>query len=268
MSELSSSAQGQLSLPIPPLEFRRMVGPIEESFFDNPTGDLVIQDIPSDNYASVLDFGCGCGRIARQLLQQKPRPKRYLGFDLNPKLIDWCQRELAPHDPAFVFEHHDVFNPTFNPDPKKPSWLPMPADDHSFKLLLAWSVFTHTTQQQAMHYLREATRVLDKDGIMVATWFLFEKRYYPMMQEFQNALYINDTDPTNAVIFDREWLQRTLQSVGLGIVRAGAPTIRGFQWLLHIAPSSSNKAIIPLPEDRAPFGRLPPPSGPAPAPAG
>ena len=29
-----------------------------------------------------------------------------------------------------------------------------------------------------------------------------------MMQDFQNALYINDVDPTNAVIFDREWLRR------------------------------------------------------------
>ena len=29
-----------------------------------------------------------------------------------------------------------------------------------------------------------------------------------MMQDFQNALYINDVDPSNAVIFDREWLRR------------------------------------------------------------
>ena len=134
----------------------------------------------------------------------------------------------------------------------------MPAEDHSFKLVIAWSVFTHTTQDQAVHYLREAARVLDPNGIMVATWFLFEKRYYPMMQDFQNALYINDIDLTNAVIFDREWLQGMLQSVGLGTVHASPPGIRGFQWLLHIVPRGSNRTIIPLPEDRAPFGRLPP----------
>ena len=35
-----------------------------------------------------------------------------------------------------------------------------------------------------------------------------------MMQDFQNALYINDVDPSNAVIFDREWLRRRSETPG------------------------------------------------------
>ena len=41
------------------------------------------------------------------------------------------------------------------------------------------------------------------DGWLHASWFLFDKRLFPMMQPFQNALFINETDPSNAVIFDR-----------------------------------------------------------------
>ena len=75
MPELTSPAPWQFDLPLPPLELRRMVGPVEPKYFDNPTGQPIIENIPIDKYESVLDFGCGCGRIARQLLQQKIRPK-------------------------------------------------------------------------------------------------------------------------------------------------------------------------------------------------
>jgi SAM-dependent methyltransferase len=120
-------------------------------------------------------------------------------------------------------------------------------------------VFTHTTQAQTEHYLREAARVLRPDGLLVASWFLFEKRFFPMMHDWQNALYINIDDPSNATIFDREWLELSLRNLGLGVVEAVQPHFRGYQWLLHIAPIAAGRPIIPIPEDEAPFGRLPPP---------
>ena len=98
-----------------------------------------------------------------------------------------------------------------------------------------------------------------RDGMLVASFFLFEKRYFPMMHDFQNALYINVEDPWNAVIFDREWLETSLRSLDLGVVRAIPPAVRGFQWLLHIRRLSDGILLCRLPEDRAPFGRLPPP---------
>ena len=49
---------------------------------------------------------------------------------------------------------HDVDNPSFNPGPGKPPLLPMPAEDDAFSLVVALSVFTHTTQAHAEYYLR------------------------------------------------------------------------------------------------------------------
>jgi SAM-dependent methyltransferase len=247
------------ALPIPPFEIRQLVGLTDEAAYDNPRGTPVIPNIPLDCYESVFDFGCGCGRIARQLLQQTPRPKRYLGIDLHKGMIDWCQRNLAPPDRSFKFRHHDVFNAGFNPDARKPKFLDLPAEDHSFKLIVAWSVFTHTTQSQTEHYLREVARILSAGGVLVSTWFLFEKRYFPMMQDFQSALYINEYDLANATIFDREWLELTLSGLGLSIVRVVPPWIRGFQWEMQIAHTSSGRSQVCLPMDRAPFGRVPPP---------
>jgi hypothetical protein len=97
------------------------------------------------------------------------------------------------------------------------------------------------------------------DGELAASFFLFEKRFFPMMHDFNNALYVTIEDPTGAVIFDREWLETSLSALGLGVVRAEPPDVRGFQWLLHIRRLSPGEPIVPLPEDHAPFGRMPPP---------
>ncbi|HZO07354.1 MAG TPA: class I SAM-dependent methyltransferase, partial [Solirubrobacterales bacterium] len=107
-------------LPIPPLEMREAVGPTDPAAFDNPGGAPVFPDLPESAYRSVLDFGCGCGRLARQLIQQQPQPQRYLGIDLHPVMVEWCAANLAPAAPQFEFRHHDVHYPTWNPGEGKP----------------------------------------------------------------------------------------------------------------------------------------------------
>jgi SAM-dependent methyltransferase len=246
------------SIPIPPYEMRQLVGPTDEAAFENSSGNAIL-NVPEAQFDVVLDFGCGCGRLARQMMQQSAKPRVYKGFDLHRGMIRWCNDNLAPLAPGFEFFHHDVLNASFNPGAGKPPLLPMPAQDGASSLVVALSVFTHTIQEHAEYYLREVKRVLRSDGLLAASFFLFEKRYFPMMQDFQNALYINIDDLCNAVIFDREWLETSLRHLGLGVVRAEPPTVRGYQWLLHIRPLSPGVATIPLPEDRAPFGRVPPP---------
>jgi SAM-dependent methyltransferase len=79
------------ALPLPPMELRAWVGPTDEARYDNPGGALVYAHIPIDNYRSVLDFGCGCGRVARQLILQYPRPQSYVGLDVHPGAISWSK---------------------------------------------------------------------------------------------------------------------------------------------------------------------------------
>src|SRR5262249_22035036 len=147
--------------------------------------------IPLDQYETVFDFGCGCGRLARQLLQQVPCPRKYVGIDLHLGMIKWCQANLQTRTTGFEFVHHDVHEIGFNPGENKARMLPFPAQDKSFKLVVGWSVFTHLLEDQAGYYLKEVARILHPTGIFVSTWFLFDKRYFPMMQDFQNALFVN-----------------------------------------------------------------------------
>ena len=247
-----AAGAGITELPVPPLEMREMVGPTDVGAFDNPSGVPVFPDLPPEAYDSVFDFGCGCGRVARQMIQQTPRPRRYVGVDLHPAMIRWCQENLSPHAPEFEFIHHDVAHPTRNPGKKKPRTKPLDADDASSTLVIAHSVFTHLIEADADFYLAEVARILAPTGVFTSTWFLFDKGLFPMMQEFQHALYINDVDPTNAVIFDRGWVREAARRHGLIVHSATPPEVRGFHWYVQMSPAVAGREEVPLPADEAP----------------
>ena len=82
------------------MELRGWVGPTDEARYDNPSGALVYPHIPEENYHSVLDFGCGCGRVARQLIQQRPSPQRYIGLDVHPGAIAWASETFPRQLPG------------------------------------------------------------------------------------------------------------------------------------------------------------------------
>ena len=246
-------------LPLPPLELRELVGTTDPAAYDNPTGEPIFEGLPAAAWRSYLDFGCGCGRSARRLIQQHPRPERYVGVDLHRGMVRWCEQNLAPHAEGFEFVHHDVHSPCMNPDPLRPWVLALPAEDGSVTLLEATSVFTHLVEGQFEFYLDEVARVLAPDGYFYATWFLFDKTGFPYMQDGQNALYINDRDPTNAVVYDRGFLQAALAARGLIIARVFAPSVRGFHWTLKVARAGAGLNRVGIPPDTAPVGRRPPP---------
>lgn len=245
-------------LPLPPLPFRRLVGPTEPELFDNPSRQPVFPDLPERAYDSVFDFGCGCGRLARQLIQQQPRPTRYIGVDRHSGMVEWCRTNLAPSAPGFDFRHHDVWHELLNPHGTR-GHADLPAGDAAVTLFIAWSVFTHLLEADAAFYLREVGRVLSPAGIAVTTWFLFDKGDFPMMQDFQNAIFINHQDPTNAVIFDRAWLSAQASQAGLVATRIEPPSIRGFQWVIHLQKQGDGRIQASFPEDCAPRGVARPP---------
>jgi SAM-dependent methyltransferase len=239
---------------------RRLVGREETSAFDNPSGGLIGPELPAACYEAVFDFGCGCGRHARQLIQQDLRPRRYVGIDLHRGMIAWCRQHLAPMAPGFEFHHHDVYNVGLNPEaPEDRRWLPFPVEDDAFTLVIGWSIFTHLVQEQAEAYMAEVGRVLRADGLFHGTFFTFDRAGFPMLQDAQNALYVNHVDPTNAVIFDRGWIRATAAAAGLKPVRIVAPTLRGFHWHVTLAALDSPLEECEWPPDAAAPGSRPPP---------
>jgi SAM-dependent methyltransferase len=246
-----------MSLPLPPVEMRRLVGPAGEEDWDNPTGALVLGgEYPPERYRSVFDFGCGAGRLARRLIQQDPRPERYVGIDLHKGMVRWARSNLSPHAPGFEFRHHNVNNPTYNPRARRRT-APFPAEGSAFSLVVAWSVFTHLVQGQVDHYLAEIARLLEPDGVLHSTWFLFERPTFPMLEPGEHAIYSTDRDPTRAAVYDRDWVLDRIRAAGLMLFAASPPEVRGFHWVLRMTPARDGVEEAPLPRDEAPVGEAP-----------
>ncbi len=155
--------------PIPPVSIRATVSS------SSMAGYLVIADawyFVLNNFikenSTVLDIGCGCGKMARFLVAN-PFVKKYIGFDPYDKSIQWCQQNIAPFsDGRFEFYYLDIFSQAYNPNGEiKGTEVTFPSDDNSVDFALAGSVFTHLLEDDAKHYLKEVKRVLKKDGLFL-----------------------------------------------------------------------------------------------------
>lgn len=104
-----------------------------------------------DKSPRLLDFGCGCGRFARFLLED-PRVGSYTGCDIDKEAIDWCRSALAPH------QFHVIL-----PD------APLPMRDGSFNAVIAYSVMTHLTRDFQDFWLAELHRVTVPGAILSMT---------------------------------------------------------------------------------------------------
>ncbi len=231
-----------------------MVGPTDPEAFDNPNGEPIYAKfgLDTDAYESVFDFGCGCGRIARQLLQQDPKPGRYVGIDVHGKMIEWCQANLTPRDPNFQFFHHDVYAPDYAPGNSLQLAQPFPVPDHEFSLVIALSVFTHLFRKQTEYYLREVARILKPDGVALTTWFFFDRDSFPFLLEGPFCLFSSETIPTQAVIYDRRWFIETVRDLGLGVRSTTPPLIPGHQWVVCLTRRSVDMVDqFPLGEQEA-----------------
>lgn len=93
---------------------------------------------------SVLDFGCGCGRVTRHWASLDAK---VFGTDVNREAIEWCRKKLP-------FGHFEANGP--NP--------PLPYEAGTFDLVYALSVFTHLTAELQRPWMEELLRVTSQGG--------------------------------------------------------------------------------------------------------
>lgn len=102
-------------------------------------------------YPRVLDWGCGCGRIARHFLN---RPGTELtGADVDADNVNWCRKNLAGG-----------------------TWATLPLRprtefaDGAFDLVYGVSVMTHLKEADQFEWLAELRRVLRPGGLALLTF--------------------------------------------------------------------------------------------------
>lgn len=146
--------------PIPPLELRQITAAPDLAEF-LWTG-LVDADCIMTLYEKVsqpekgerptiLDFGCGCGRMVR-FLSNYSNSNAIHACEVNPNHVNWCRDNLP-----------DVQISQCNASP------PLPYEDRMFNLIYGISVFSHLSEKNAIQWLSEMNRVLKPDGILIIT---------------------------------------------------------------------------------------------------
>lgn len=98
----------------------------------------------------VLDFGCGCGRTMRWLVDRYPQTA-FFGTDVDATSVGWCQKHLK----ASVCTNMSV--------------PPLPFAGGIFDFVYAISVFTHLDEELQQAWLVEMHRVLRPGGVLLVT---------------------------------------------------------------------------------------------------
>jgi SAM-dependent methyltransferase len=228
-----------IDLPLPPPELRHLVGPLEDRYYDNPSGvpiwgPLDIGPLSREAaYQRVFDFGCGCGRQARQLFQQRNPPERYVGLDINKACVTWCRENLSR--PNAEFHLHDVWNPVYAPENTRRPYTQISQHGRDFTIINAHSVFTHLLEHQAAYYLNEFAKMLDDRGIVRTTWFFFNRALFPPLAPHQHCLYLQVEDPTQAVYYDWTFFQELVKASNFKIVKVVWSGLMGFQHEVYLA---------------------------------
>ncbi len=104
---------------------------------------------PLASYSPVLDFGCGCGRLARYF---KGHPGQVHGCDIDARHVEWVRGHLP-------------FVTAVNTQPNQP----LPYADNTFDLIIAISVFTHLNEASQDLMLAELARIARPGGTLLLT---------------------------------------------------------------------------------------------------
>lgn len=141
--------------PFPPAELmQNTTGLTSERVFAGHGADfwIALSDASPkqlSEFDSILDFGCGCGRLARMF---KGHHGRIAGCDIDHRHVEWCSTALDYMDAKLSYVHP-----------------PAPFADNEFEAVISISIFTHLNEDSQDEFLQELARLCRPDGLLFLT---------------------------------------------------------------------------------------------------
>jgi SAM-dependent methyltransferase len=158
-----SEAVTQQPYPVPPEELRWRAAGTRDAEAFLASGSAIVEFLDRQalaaerkslaDFSSILDFGCGCGRVMRWLRPAADQWASVHGTDIDPAAIAWCKQNIA--DASFAL----------NADQP-----PLSYPDKSMDLACAVSVFSHFDAGQQFRWLAELQRIVKPGGYLLITF--------------------------------------------------------------------------------------------------
>lgn len=145
--------------PIPPAKLIVLVTGSSDSAWYTEGGKLGAESIcrtltdagtSVGRFHSILDFGCGCGRVIRHWRARTAATLH--GADQNQDLVAWCRQNL----PFAEFQSNTL-------EPR------LDYADQMFEFAYALSVFTHMPEDLQQPWMNELWRILRPGGYLLIT---------------------------------------------------------------------------------------------------
>jgi SAM-dependent methyltransferase len=210
------------------------------------------------SYGTILDFGCGCGRILLWVRDAAPASDLH-GVDIDERAVRWVRANL----PGVTAKVNATLPPLDYPD-------------SHFDLVYNHSVFTHIDEADQDAWLRELWRVTKPGGHVLLT--------------FHGERALDDFESHSANVGGGDWVRQQVRRHGIAFIKedafAGGPFPDSYHSTFH-APwyvldrwgeVFAVRGFVPggslgfqdfvVLERRADDAPLPKPLGPLPAPAG
>lgn len=179
--------------------------------------------LPTD---SILDIGCGAGRVAFAL-KDFLTTGRYDGFDVVKRGLDWARENI--HDDRFTFTHLDVYNQVYNPMGKiSGGEARFPYADGSFDFFMAVSLFTHLLPEDSERYLAEIRRTSRPGMRSLLSFFLLTEDSLRRLEQGQGSQRFpyafegyrtlrKHLGKEGVVAYEEEFLVKMVQKQGLTV---------------------------------------------------
>ena len=143
--------------PMPTQILRVHVGGERDNFLS--TGWRIFGDLSRElgrfggwpAFDRILDWGCGCGRVLRYILEAVPA-SRVFGCDIDREAVEWLARSATGSSFAVT-------------RPEPPTSYP---EDH-FDLVYGISILTHLAEGMQDKWLQEIARIAKRSGVVMVT---------------------------------------------------------------------------------------------------
>jgi SAM-dependent methyltransferase len=144
----------------------------------------------------VVEMGSGVGRDAIQIAKILSKKGRYIGLDIIRDSILWCQQNISTKHPNFEFIYLDINSQIHNPTGgQKTTDIKLPIPSNSVDRIMLHSVFTHMFEDDITHYLKDFRRILKKDGIVLASFFLLDEETLARARKNKSTLTFKYPSP-------------------------------------------------------------------------